>query len=97
MADILYSAFGQIVQRYKDMGDGSYAKVVYTGGSGASANQVQGAAAGNAAAVGSPVQTGGWCLRLRRAPTTTAMRFRCTRLRVVSCLQPSPKEAPLLW
>lgn len=61
MADILQSLFGQIVQKFKDMGDGTYAKVVATVSSnaGASADQVQGNVAAGTADAGNPVKIGG--------------------------------------
>lgn len=46
-------------EKIKDMGDGTHALVVYAGGTGTSSGQVQGTAAGNAAAAGNPVQVGG--------------------------------------
>lgn len=57
MADILKSLIG-LVQRYRDMGDGTYAEVV-AGPTGSSSTHVQGSAADGAAAVGNPVQAGG--------------------------------------
>jgi hypothetical protein len=74
MADILYSAYGQIPQRYVDMGLGSdgkpsFAQAVSLAGSGASANQVQGNVASGSADVGNPVKVGG---RYNTAPPTLA-------------------------